>query len=69
MIKTCTGLHVKGPLFLSDFNDTRISRQMFEKSPNIKFNENPSCGSRVVPFRRTDRRTDKTKLIATFRNF
>jgi hypothetical protein len=29
-------------------------QQVFEKHSNIKFNENLSCGSRVVP-RRTDR--------------
>jgi len=26
-----------------------VSKQIFEKSSNIKFHENPSCGSRVVP--------------------
>jgi len=29
----------------------------------MKFLENPSCGSRVVPCGRTDRRTNMTKLI------
>ena len=50
-----------------------FSRQIFEKSSNIKFHENPSSGSRVVPCgqtdRRTDGRTDMTKLIVVFRNF
>jgi len=36
---------------------------MFEKYSNIKFQENPSSGSPVVPFeqtkRKTDRRTDR----------
>jgi hypothetical protein len=32
-------------------------QQMFEKYSDIKFNENPSAGSRVVPFGRTDRQT------------
>ena len=27
-----------------------FSRQIFEKSSNIKFHENPSSGSPVVPF-------------------
>ena len=63
------GLHVKYPLFLSDFNDTELSRQIFEKFPSIKFNENPSSGSRVVPCGRTDRRTGMTKLIVACRNF
>jgi len=42
-----------------------FSRQIFEKSTNIKFHENPSSGSRVVPCGRTD----MTKLIAAFRYF
>jgi methionine salvage enolase-phosphatase E1 len=29
------GLHVKYPLFLSDFNELDISRQIFEKSLNV----------------------------------
>ena len=62
MIKMYTGLHVKYPLFLSDFNDTSVSRKIFEKSPNIKFHENSSIGSRVVPCGRTV----ITKLIDVF---
>jgi len=31
------------------------SGQIFEKYSIIKFHENPSCGSRVVPCGRTDR--------------
>jgi hypothetical protein len=46
-----------------------FSRQVFEKSPNIKFHENPSSWSRVVPRGQTDGRTDLTKLIVVFRNF
>jgi len=46
-----------------------FSRQIFEKSSNIKFHENLSSGSRVVPCGRTDRRTDMAKLIVAFRNF
>ena len=42
-----------------------FSQQIFEKSSNIIFHENPSSGSWVVPFGRTDR----TKLIVAFRNF
>ena len=62
------GLHVKYPLLLSDFNDTLISRQILEKYSNIKFNENPSSGSRVVSCGRTDRH-DMRKLIVAFTNF
>jgi hypothetical protein len=32
-----------------------FSRQIFEKYPNIKYRENPSNESRVVPYGRTDR--------------
>jgi len=41
-----------------------ISRHIFEKYSNIKFHENPSSGSRVVPCGRTD----MTKLIIALRN-
>jgi len=41
------------------------SRQIFETSSHIKFNENPSIGSRGFPCRRTD----MSKLIDAFRNF
>ena len=40
-------LHVKYQLFLSGFNKTYISQQIFEYSSNIKFHQNPSSGSRV----------------------
>jgi len=46
-----------------------FSRQVFKKISNIKFPENPSSRSRVVPRGRADRRTDITKLIVVFRNF
>jgi hypothetical protein len=55
----------KHPLHVSDSNETWISRQNFEKSWNIKFRENLSSGSRVVPCGQTD----KTKLIDAFRKF
>jgi hypothetical protein len=42
-----------------------FSRQIFEKSSNIKFNENPFSESRVVPCGQTD----MTKLTVAFRNF
>ena len=44
-------------------------RKTFEKCSNIKFHETASSGSRLVPFGRTDRRTDNTKLIVAFRKF
>jgi hypothetical protein len=42
-----------------------FSRQIFEKVLNMKFNQNPSIGSRVV----SCGQTDMTKLIVAFRNF
>jgi hypothetical protein len=33
-------------------------RQILEKYTNMKFNENPSSRSRVVPCGQTDRQTD-----------
>jgi hypothetical protein len=42
-----------------------FSRQIFEESSNIKFNQNHSIQSRVFPCGRTDMK----KLIVVFRNF
>ena len=36
-----------------------LSRLIFEKSSNIKFHENPSSESRVVPCEQTKRQTDR----------
>jgi len=42
----------------------------FQKYSNIKFRENPSGGSRVVPCeKKHDGRMDMTKLTVVFRNF
>jgi hypothetical protein len=43
--------------------------QSFEKYSNAKYDENPSSGSRVVPYGRMDEQTVMTKLLVTFRNF
>jgi len=54
--------------FLSDFNETGILSTDFRKKyANIKFHENPSSGSPVVPLGLTDGQTKKP--IVTFRNF
>jgi hypothetical protein len=45
-----------------------LSRPVFENTPNIKFRENPSIGSRI-PCGRADEPTDMTKLMVAFRNF
>ena len=56
----------KVPVIIVDFIDTWIFfLQIFVKYSNIKFYENPSRGSRVNPWGRTD----VTKLIVAFRNF
>jgi len=36
-----------------------FSRQTFEESPNIKFQQKPSSGNQVVPYGRTDGQTDR----------
>ena len=45
-----------------------FSRQIFTKYSDIKFHENPSCGSQVVPRRQMDGQTDM-KLVVVFDNF
>jgi hypothetical protein len=45
--------------------ELEFCRQVSEKSPDIKFHENPSSENRVVPYRQTN----MTKLIVAFRNF
>jgi hypothetical protein len=48
-----------------------LFKHIFDKHSNIKFNENPPCGSRVVRCgemdSRTDGRSDMTKLGVAFR--
>ena len=41
-------------------------RQIFEKSSNIKFHENPSSGRRVVPYGQTDRRDEANSRFSQF---
>jgi len=53
------------PYFLSGFNENCS----LEKFSNIKFHKNSFSGSRTVACGRTDPQTDKTNLIASFRNF
>jgi hypothetical protein len=64
------GLHVKYPLFLSDFNETEFSRQIL-KNPQIS----NSIKIRLVGAELyhadgwADGRTDMTKLLVALRNF
>jgi hypothetical protein len=62
-------LHIKYPLSLPDVNETWFFPKEFRRVANIKFQQNPFSGSRVVPYGRTDRRTGMTKLIVAIRNF
>ena len=56
------GLHVKCPLFLSDFKETWIfSTDFLEKNLHIKFHQKPSSRSPVVPCGRTDRQTHRQR--------
>jgi hypothetical protein len=70
--KILIGLHVKCPLFLSDFNETLNFLDWFRKHSNIKVRENPFSGSRVVSWGWTDGSDGQrvmTMLIVAFRNF
>ena len=58
-------IHVMYPLFLSDFK-LEFSVHVFEEYSNIKFHENPSSGSRVVPRGQTDRRDEAKSLYTQF---
>jgi len=53
MIKIYRELHVKYPLFLSDFNGSYISRHIFEKYSNIIFNENLLIGNQIFLYGRS----------------
>jgi CRISPR/Cas system-associated endoribonuclease Cas2 len=55
---------VQYSVFLSEFNNTD-----FRKFSIIKFHENSTSESRVVPYVQTDGHTYITKPIVTFRNF
>jgi hypothetical protein len=63
------GIHIKYPLFLSDFNEIWTFGQIFWKYSNIKFLEISAGRGRTIPRGRTDGGADMTKLIAVFRNF
>ena len=63
-------LRVKCPLFLFSFNETWIFSRDFQRYSSIKFDENLSSGSGVVPCGQRDGRgTDMTKLTVRFSQF
>jgi hypothetical protein len=49
--ETHTGLYVKYPLFLSDFNKTGKCKILLVKLLNSKFHGNPFSSSHVVTYR------------------
>jgi hypothetical protein len=49
--------------------EVEFSQKVLEKYSNVKYNENPPSGSRVVTRGGTDGRTDMTKPTVAFRNF
>ena len=62
--------HVNYPLFLSDFNETLIFWTDFRKNSDVKFNQNPSIGSRVIPCGQINGWTDgHDKVNSCFREF
>jgi len=70
MIKMHIGLHVKYPLFLSDFNETPIIAKYFRRNHEYQiFIKIRPVGAQLFHAGRTDGQTDMKKLIVVFRNF
>jgi hypothetical protein len=69
VIKNVYLLSCTVPYFYRILIKIKFSGQIFDKYCNIKFHENPSGGSRLVPYGQTDGWTDITRLIAAFHNF
>jgi hypothetical protein len=72
LISIQISLYVKYPSISYNLIEPVFLQQMFENTV-IKFHEFPPSGNPFTPCaqtdRRTDGRTDKTKLIVTFHNF
>jgi len=72
MLKMCFGLPVNYPLFLQDVNKPRGFSTDFPdmiecQMSNVKFHDNPSSCSRVIPSGQKDRQT--TQLTVAVPNF
>ena len=61
--QTNLGLHVKCLIYLTKYG---ISRQVFVKVPNIKFQENLSSGSHADTCGQTDGRPDANRRYSLF---
>jgi hypothetical protein len=68
ILKMCIGLRVNYPSFLSDFDETWFSRQIFEKK-NRQTSNFMNIRLVVAELFHTNRSTDMTNLIVAFRNF
>jgi len=62
------GLHVKYRYCCHILIKLEFSRHIFKKFSHVKFHENPSCGSRVVPCGRTDAHDVANGRFSQFRN-
>ena len=62
------GLHVKYPLFFSDFNESLILSTDFRKTIKYQISLKKTIPMEAELFH-ADRRTGKTKLKVSFRNF
>ena len=60
------GLQLKRTIFLSSYNQNKISRQILVKSCN-KFHENPSKWNRIIHWGGGQK--EMTKLLVDFTNF
>jgi len=61
-------LHVKYPLFLSDFNETSISSKKFRKILKCQISEKSDQWKPSLSMQ-TDGQTDMMKLTVAFRKF